>query len=43
MGDAADSMINGEACEVCGCFFADGDEPGYSRSCKSCGGEGETL
>ena len=43
MGEIADTMIYGEACHVCGCFFSDGEEPGYERTCNDCGGEdGET-
>lgn len=37
MGDAADSMINGLMCELCGVLI-DGDEPGYPRRCGGCGG-----
>lgn len=35
MGEIADMMINGSMCQYCGeCFD---DEPGYPRSCESCG------
>ncbi len=44
MGDVADSMICGAACQRCGCWFDDDDEPGYPRTCDGCGGnEGDTL
>ena len=43
MGDCADDMIEGFACERCRMFFADGEEPGYPRRCTACGGEYETL
>lgn len=33
MGDIADSMIFGEACEMCGVFL-DGQQPGYPRYCS---------
>ena len=43
MGECAEDMINGFACECCGMFFADGEEPGYPRKCTACGGQYETL
>jgi hypothetical protein len=33
MGEIAEMMINGEMCQDCGCFFEDGESPGYPRSC----------
>lgn len=33
MGEIADSMINGETCEMCGVFL-DGERPGYPRYCS---------
>jgi len=38
MGEMADAMIDGDACEQCGQFFDD-DGRGYPRKCASCGGE----
>lgn len=44
MGECADDMINGGACQICGCFFMDDDEPGHPRTCNDCGGKGgDTL
>ena len=44
MGEVADTMIYGSACQKCGCWFEDAKEPGYPRTCNSCGGkDGETL
>ncbi len=47
MGDIADTMIYGSACQLCGCFFDDEEEPGYPRTCNDCSGEdrkdGETF
>lgn len=37
MGQAADDLINGDACETCGEWLGDG--PGYPRLCDACGGE----
>lgn len=34
MGEIADSMINGESCQLCGVYI--GDEVGYPRYCNSC-------
>ena len=34
MGEIADSMINGEFCEMCGVFL-DGESPGYPRYCSA--------
>lgn len=34
MGEIADSMINGEFCEMCGVFL-DGESPGFPRYCSS--------
>lgn len=34
MGEIADSMIEGEACEMCGVWL-DGDRPGYPRYCST--------
>lgn len=43
MGDAAESMIMGDACQFCGCFFED-EGDGYPRTCDHCGGDGgETI
>lgn len=33
MGEIADSMINGEVCEMCGVPL-DGDSPGFPRYCS---------
>lgn len=34
MGEIADSMINGEFCEECGCYI--GEATGYPRKCSDC-------
>lgn len=33
MGEIADSMINGEVCEMCGVWL-DGESTGYPRYCS---------
>jgi len=38
MGEIADSLINGDACEGCGEEFEDSGS-GYPRRCSACGGE----
>jgi len=44
MGEQADYMIYGQDCQHCGVPFEDGEEPGYPRTCKGCGGDGgETI
>lgn len=35
MGEAAEDILNGAVCEVCGEFFHD-DEPGHPRRCERC-------
>ncbi len=40
MGEAAESMLEGECCQECGEFFHD-DSPGYPRSCAGCGGSAQ--
>lgn len=39
MGDIADSIIEGEFCQFCGCYL--GDAVGYPQSCAECDGEEE--
>lgn len=34
MGDAAEDLLSGDFCQVCGCFIGGGD--GYPRSCGGC-------
>ena len=41
MGEMADAIIDGECCELCGCFFK--ESTGYPCKCKDCGGEQETV
>jgi hypothetical protein len=36
MGDIADMMIEGDACQQCGVPFLDGESPGYPRKCEDC-------
>lgn len=38
MRDAADDLINGDCCEVCGEYFED-EGAGYTRRCSACGGK----
>lgn len=38
MGEAAESMLEGECCQECGEWFHDGEAPGHPRSCAGCGG-----
>lgn len=38
MGEAADDILEGLACECCGEWFHDGKEQGHPRSCVGCGG-----
>lgn len=35
MGEIADDLINGDACEICGQYFEDEGE-GYPRQCEQC-------
>ena len=35
MGEIADDLINGDACEVCGVYFDDPGQ-GYPRRCEGC-------
>lgn len=42
MGEVADSMIEGDACQICGCFFED-NGAGYPRTCNGCGGDGGDI
>lgn len=37
MGEAAEAMIEGEDCQVCGAYIGPG--PGYPRSCAGCSGK----
>ncbi len=37
MGDAADDILDGLVCEVCG-EVIDEEAPGYARQCRSCSG-----
>ena len=36
MGQAADDMLNGLCCQVCGQFMDDFMEVGYPRTCSCC-------
>lgn len=41
MGEIADDMIEGRACQLCGCYFVDDEndgiyEHGYAVTCKDC-------
>ncbi|CAH1054057.1 hypothetical protein PAECIP111894_00202 [Paenibacillus pseudetheri] len=38
MGQAAEDILNGLMCDVCG-GLVDGKEPGYPRTCKDCENE----
>lgn len=40
MGDAAEMILDGFMCQVCG-EMIDGDEPGYPRCCAACESENE--
>jgi len=35
MGEAAEAVLEGLYCQVCGDLI-DGEEPGYPRSCEDC-------
>jgi len=35
MGEAADDILDGLMCQVCGTLI-DGDAPGHPRSCEDC-------
>ena len=43
MGEAAEDMLEGIVCQICGVFFDDfleGEEPpGHPRTCEGCGGD----
>ena len=36
MGEAADDMLNGLCCQVCGEYMDDFEETGYPRTCSAC-------
>lgn len=36
MGEAADDMLNGFCCQICGEYMEDFKEPGYPRTCEGC-------
>ncbi|WP_019377699.1 hypothetical protein [Virgibacillus halodenitrificans] len=36
MGEAAEMIINGLLCNVCGGYMEDFEEPGYPRTCEDC-------
>jgi len=38
MGDIADWILEGGACQSCGVYFDDGGELGYPRTCAGCKG-----
>lgn len=39
MGEAADDLLEGLLCQVCGVVI-DGDSPGFPRECDGCEREG---
>jgi hypothetical protein len=39
MGEMAEATLGGLFCQCCGEVFDDFDEPGYPRTCVSCGGD----
>lgn len=41
MGEWADSILDGDQCEICGEVFDDGESAGYPRKCDSCLAEEE--
>jgi hypothetical protein len=47
MGEAAEAVLDGSVCQVCGEWFDDiieGEEPpGYPRTCATCERPGETI
>lgn len=36
MGEAAEAILDGDCCQLCGEFFLDDESPGYPRSCRGC-------
>ncbi|EJL44000.1 hypothetical protein PMI08_02118 [Brevibacillus sp. CF112] len=36
VGEAADSILSGLMCQVCGAYMEDFEEPGYPRTCEDC-------
>ena len=42
MGEFADAVLNGEACQECMMLFDDA-APGYPRTCPACGGDDAGL
>lgn len=42
MGEAAEMVLEGLLCEVCGAYV-DGEEPGYPRKCENCEVKEELL
>lgn len=41
MGEIAEDMINGDACQICGQYFE--ESYGYSMTCTECGGKGKLI
>jgi len=41
MGDAADLILEGVVCEICGEYMNDGDGCGYPVTCDGCGGNAD--
>lgn len=36
MGEAAEAILDGDCCQICGEFFLDDESHGYPRSCSGC-------
>ena len=43
MGEIADWILEGGACQVCGVHLDDGEEPGYPRTCVGCSSKAGTF
>lgn len=39
MGEAAELILSGLLCQVCGEYMDDFEEPGHPRTCDSCSDE----
>ena len=36
MGEAAEDILNGLCCQVCGAYMEDFEAPGFPRTCGDC-------
>jgi hypothetical protein len=42
MGEAADDILDGTVCQLCGQFLANGGD-GFPQTCVECGGDAQLI